>query len=138
MNELWNRRDNRVASRTRALAGPAGDARVGVLPEHGSGRRQDQGDDTAMEMAGLVVDEAPRGLAVLGRVALGRLRRRRGAVLPEPHRGPRRTVEGPGPPPAVKRPRSATLGRHGGIARRPAGLAGGMGRADGLGEMSLF
>src|SRR5262245_32221356 len=95
-----------------------------------------------MEVAGLVVDEAPRGLAVLGRVALGRLRRQRGAVLPELHRGPRRTIEGPGPPPALRRPRSATLGRHGGIARRapsrrPAGLAGGMGRGDAQGEVSF-
>jgi len=62
MNELWNRRDTRVASMTRALAGPAGDARVAILPEQGGGRRQDRGDDTAMEMAGLVVDEALRGL----------------------------------------------------------------------------
>jgi hypothetical protein len=57
-------------------------------------------------------------------VAPGRLRRQRGAVLPELHRGPRRTVEGPGPPPAVRRPRSATLRRHGGIARRALSTPG--------------
>jgi hypothetical protein len=119
MNEVWNRRDNRVASVTRALAGPAGDAREDVLSEHGGGHCQDRGDDTAMEMAGLVVDGALRGRTVLGRAALRRLRRQRGAVLSELHRGPRRTVEGPGPPPAVRRPRSATLGRHGGIRPTP-------------------
>ena len=102
-----------------ALAWPARPATAdwAFYPSTAAGRRQDRGDDAGLEVARLVVDEAHRGLALLGRVALGRLRRQRGAVLPELHRGPRRALEGTRPPPALRRPRPAALGRHGGIAR---------------------
>src|SRR5262249_28671792 len=93
-----------VARDRAGLVGAACDRRVGVLREQTGGRREDRGHDTAMEKAGLVV------LAVLDRVAVGCLRRERGAVSPELHRGPRRADEGPRPPPAVRRPRPAALG----------------------------
>ena len=76
------------------LARPAGDGRLGVLPQQGPGRREDRGDDAGLEAARVVVDEAHRGLALLRRVAVGRLRRQRGPVLPELHRGPRRALAG--------------------------------------------
>ena len=46
-----------------------------------------------VEAAGVVVDEAARRVAVLGRVAVGGLRLQRRAVLPELRRGPRRAVD---------------------------------------------
>ena len=57
-------------------------------------------------------------LAVLGRVAVGGLRRQRGAVLPELHRGAGGALEGPHPSPAVRRPRPAALGRPGSVRGR--------------------
>ena len=47
-----------VARDRAGLAGAACDRRVGVLREQTGGHREVRGHDTAMELAGLVVDEA--------------------------------------------------------------------------------
>ena len=60
-------------------------------------------------------------LALLRRVALGRLRRQRGAVLPELHRGPRRALAATHSPSALRRPRPTDLERPGDLPRIASG-----------------
>src|SRR4030095_133165 len=111
------------------VAGVAGATGVGLLSERGCAHRQDRFPHTALEVALLGVDEALRGLAVLRRVALRRLRLQRGAVLPELRRGARGAVGragqaapvGPARPPAVGRSASVARARAGGAAARGGG-----------------
>ena len=115
------------------VAGCAGKPRLGVLPDDGRGRGQNRCDDAVVEMAGLVVDPPVRRVAVLGRVALGHVRRQRRALLPELRGGHRRAVGQPRPAAAPRRARAAALVGSGAVpdgqAARRAGRCGG--RVDG-------
>ena len=74
-----------------ALAGPrAADRRWAHYPVPGRRRRSKR--HAVVEAARLVVDDELRCVAVLGRVAVGGVRRQRRAVLPELRRGARGAV----------------------------------------------
>ena len=96
-----------------ALGWPArpATADVGVLSRSRQVVAKDRADDAVLEASRVVVDDAVRRLAVLGRMAVGRLRLQRGAVLPELHRGPRRAVVEPHSAVALRRPRPTALAR---------------------------
>ena len=90
-------------------------------PEPGVRRRQARPLHPLVEVALLGVDQAVRGLAVLRRAALGRLRLQRGAVLPELRRGPRGALRRI----ACASSRTACTGRYAGpISRRHPGRRG--------------
>ena len=72
------RRRRRVPELRDGARRPAVPARpMGVLPDHGRGRPGRSTNDRLVESAGLVVDDEVRRVAVLGRVAVGRLRLQR-------------------------------------------------------------
>ena len=114
------------------LAGRAGHRRLGVPPDDRAGRRKDPGDPPPLEDALLVVDPVPGRLAVLGRVALGGVRRQHRAVLPELRGGPGGALVGPRPPPPVRDQRPPPLGGSPDVVGAPArrGGAGGSGRVE--------
>ena len=117
-----------------ALDWPAAPAtrRLGVPPDDRAGHRKDPGDPPALEDALLVVDPVPGRLAVLGRVALGGVRRQRRAVLPELRGGPGGTLVGPRPSPPVRDQRPPPLDGSPDVVGAPArrGGAGGSGRVE--------
>ena len=93
------------------MARPASDGRVGVLSRSRCRRRQDQLANTVVETSRVVVDDAVRRLAVLGGMAVGRLRLQRGAVFPELRRSARRTIVEPDPAVALRRQWQTPLAR---------------------------
>src|SRR5881409_2716350 len=98
------------------VAGFTRAAGVGVLSEHGRAHGEDRLSHAALEVALLGVDEALRGLAVLRRVALRRLRLQRGAVLPELRRGASGAVGRTREDASMGRARAPAVGRSSGVA----------------------
>ena len=100
------------------LAGRAADAATGrTIRTAGAVAGKIEARHALVETPGLVVDDAVRRVAVLGRVAVGGVRLQRGAVLPELRRGERRTVGASRAHRALRRARPPQMGGRRGISR---------------------
>ncbi len=107
----WRRRRLSELRHVARLADATADGQLGALPQPRRRDREDREPYAMVEAAGVVVDIPIRGLAVYRRVALGRVRLQRRAVLPELRARQGRAIRQSCPPDSVRRQRSADVGR---------------------------
>ena len=111
LRQRRRRRLSEFRDRARLACAPRHDRLGATIPTRDAVTQKIRSTNALVEAAGVVVDAAVRRLAVLGGMALGRVRLQRRAVLPELRRSARRAIREPRAPDSVRRPWAPHLGR---------------------------